>query len=84
MPPKLESGEQVFTLSQNSSSNSINLEEVSTLVDGTGSGAQLHSPSGIAFNIFDGSLYVCDYGNDKIRKITTSGLNGILLFILKY
>lgn len=41
--------------------------------DGTGSGARFNYPSGITFNPADGALYVADFGNSSIRKVTLSG-----------
>lgn len=41
--------------------------------DGTGSAASFHSPSGVAID-GNGDIYVADYWNHKIRKITASGM----------
>ncbi|WP_214225834.1 DUF6443 domain-containing protein [Pedobacter sp. B4-66] len=41
--------------------------------EGTGTGASFSSPIGLALDA-SGNLYVSDYGNNKIRKITTIGL----------
>lgn len=42
-------------------------------MDGTGSGALFNSPAGVAFDSA-GNLYVADFGNNKIRKITPAGV----------
>lgn len=42
-------------------------------VDGQGMNAKFNNPHGITFNPIDDCLYVCDYGNRMIRKITRSG-----------
>jgi len=44
---------------------------VAGTANGTGTGAQFDSPSGLAFDK-NGNLYVSDTGNNTIRKITTS------------
>jgi DNA-binding beta-propeller fold protein YncE len=40
--------------------------------DGTGAGASFNSPFGLAIDASD-TLYVADYGNNTVRKITTPG-----------
>src|SRR5437588_3549913 len=41
--------------------------------DGLGAGATFTQPEGIAINPIDGSLIVADFGDNKIRRITTAG-----------
>ena len=41
--------------------------------DGTGSAARFHSPTGVAVD-GSGNLFVTDYNNDTIRKITPAGV----------
>lgn len=42
------------------------------LADGVGTTAYIYRPYGITFNA--GTLYLADYGNGKVRKVTTSGV----------
>jgi sugar lactone lactonase YvrE len=42
-------------------------------VDGAGTGASFQSPSGIAIDP-DGTIYVTDTGNNRIRKVTSGGV----------
>lgn len=41
--------------------------------DGQGINAKFNSPYGITFNPLDDCLYVSDYLNNMIRKVTQSG-----------
>lgn len=41
--------------------------------NGTGAAASFNNPHGVAVDIF-GNVFVTDYGNQKIRKITSAGL----------
>ena len=43
------------------------------LVDGTGSAARFNVPFDIAVDI-GGNLYICDHGNNAIRKVTPAGV----------
>ena len=43
------------------------------ITDGVGSDARFSSPAGIAIDQQTGSLFVSDYGNNMIRKITPQG-----------
>jgi DNA-binding beta-propeller fold protein YncE len=42
-------------------------------VDGTGLGAQFYSPQGVVADA-NGNVYVADYGNNMIRKVTAAGV----------
>ena len=42
--------------------------------DGDSESAQFHLPTGLVVDAFD-NVFVCDYGNHKIRKIETYGFN---------
>ena len=48
--------------------------------DGTNSSARFDSPAGVAVDSA-GNVYVADYGNDTIRKITPSGTNWVVTTI---
>lgn len=41
--------------------------------DGNGANAKFRNPRGIAVDEVTGDIYVADYGNDRIRKITPDG-----------
>ncbi len=47
--------------------------ELSGLQNGSGSAAQFSNPANLAV-AGDGTVYVCDYDNDAIRKITSGGI----------
>lgn len=49
-------------------------------VDGTNSAARFHSPTGIASDA-QGNLYVADYDNNEIRKLTPDGTNWVVTTI---
>lgn len=42
-------------------------------LDGSGTGAQLNYPMGIAIDPTSGNLYFSDYNNNRIRKVTPGG-----------
>jgi sugar lactone lactonase YvrE len=41
--------------------------------DGSGTNAMFNTPSGVAVDV-SGNVYVCDFGNHRIRRITSSGV----------
>lgn len=43
-------------------------------VDGNGLNASFYGPSAISINPHDECLYVCDLGNEAIRKLTLQGI----------
>ena len=43
-------------------------------VDGVGTAASFYGPVGVCVDPSTGSIFVCDYGNEAIRKITQNGL----------
>ncbi len=43
--------------------------------DGVAEEAQFNYPSGISVSESDGSLFICDTNNHKIRKITFKGIS---------
>jgi uncharacterized repeat protein (TIGR03803 family) len=45
--------------------------------DGTGSAARFHDPTGVAVDT-NGNVYVGDYSNDTIRKVTPVGTNWVV------
>lgn len=58
----------------------MNKDDVSTLAgnlegfqDGKGELAKFYCPTDVCFNPRDECLYVCDFGNSAIRKITLEG-----------
>ena len=76
------SGTGTNTGSNNNSSWGSNLTALAALagqfggegnVDGTGSGAYFRYPRGMAVDA-DGNLYVADFGNHAIRKVTPAGV----------
>jgi hypothetical protein len=42
--------------------------------DGIGSDAKMNNPYGICLNLHDNCLYVSDFNNNKIRKVTINGI----------
>ncbi|RZA02826.1 MAG: T9SS type A sorting domain-containing protein [Sphingobacteriaceae bacterium] len=42
--------------------------------DGTGTAARFNGPAGIVYNNADGFLYVSDFTNNRIRKVSTAGV----------
>lgn len=46
--------------------------------NGTGAAALFNGPVGIVYNPVDGNLYVSDFGNNEIRKVTTTGVVTLL------
>ncbi len=55
---------------------------ISGFKDGISEESQFNNPIGITHSESDGSLLVCDYSNNKIRKITFEGKLLFLLLIL--
>lgn len=47
--------------------------EKAGFLDGPGKQAMFDSPEGIALNEQDGSVFVVDKGNNRIRKISANG-----------
>ena len=45
--------------------------------DGAGTNAFFWGPDGIAYDSNRNCFYVCDYFNNSIRKLTSSGMDGI-------
>jgi hypothetical protein len=45
--------------------------------DGTGHAARFNCPIGICYDEYSQSMLVCDYGNNKLRRVQ---LNGMCLF----
>ena len=43
-------------------------------VDGKGEFSKFNLPNGVCWNPNDSCLYLCDKGNDAIRKITLQGI----------
>jgi hypothetical protein len=43
-------------------------------MDGSGVRAKLNYPIGICINPQDQCFYICDHGNNAIRKLTTQGI----------
>ena len=44
-------------------------------LDGSGPNARFRCPSAVCLNPHDQCLYVCDRGNEAIRKVTLQGMN---------
>jgi sugar lactone lactonase YvrE len=42
-------------------------------LESTGTSARFDSPTGLVFDTDDAILYICDYGNERIRKMNMSG-----------
>ncbi len=42
--------------------------------DGNAEEAHFYAPIGISHSELDGSLFICDYHNNKIRKVTFEGI----------
>jgi sugar lactone lactonase YvrE len=61
---KITSGGLVSTLAGSTKSGSV---------DGQGAAASFNNPSGIAVDV-SGNIYVADYENNEIRKVTSEGL----------
>ncbi len=44
------------------------------IANGTGTAASFNNPPGIVYNPADGNLYVTDFNNNQIRRVTTAGV----------
>jgi hypothetical protein len=50
--------------------------------DGSLNSAQFHNPKGIYFDEIEQSLFVCDYGNSRLRRVSL--LQGKRFFLPHY
>ncbi len=51
---------------------------VAGMANGTGTAATFNNPPGIVYNPVDGNLYVTDFNNSQIRKVTPAGVVTLL------